>query len=910
MSDPSERIESLFATAINLSLDAREGFLDRECGDDESLRGLLQGLLKAHDREDHALDRPAIGNRELEATCLSDQSEVGTVIANRFKLLEQIGEGGMGTVWVAQQTEPVNRKVALKLIKAGMDSKAVIARFEAERQALAMMDHPNIAKVLDGGLTEAGRPYFVMEYVKGVPITDYCDQVRLSIPDRLNLFVQVCAAVQHAHQKGIIHRDLKPSNILVAPYDDRPVPKVIDFGLAKALNQRLTERTLHTAHETVIGTPLYMSPEQAQLNNLDVDTRSDIYSLGVLLYELLTGTTPLEKARFKEAAWDEIRRIIRDEEPPRPSTRLSSSGTLPSLAACRQTEPVTLTRQLKGELDWIIMKALEKERTRRYETATGLAKDVQRYLAGETVDACPPTLGYRMQKLFRKHRAAVMTTGSISLILLLGIVVSTWMAVRASHAERIAHTEKIKAETASQDTTTALEILGNVLQKLNPYHRPKDDPPTVEQALVQACGELDLMPNLTPSVRAAVRSVFGQMLLTLHVFSQGQLQLKLAWEELNADPSHGPDHLTTIAAQEKYGRSLLTGERGQANLKLAQEVLEAVYELRKKNQGAGHVDTLKTLYHALDSVAFFQGNFAECRRLNEEALKIARSEGELGPEHPVTAEIESGLAMILLRTSDEQILAQAEELAIHALKVFKDKCLPNDVRIYKAKRVCYSLLGETGNNRQEISLLQNLIGEVESQVQTPEFEELRCRCYDSFVLTCLLGHEYDLADQPIQMLLNLAEGCYGPLSPLMNRYKVFRAWQLVGVQKYVEAEDILDELIANDANPNSEIEGTWDGTTRLLMLELKAKCLIPQAKFAEAMERLQEAEELWPTIPKHLSNRPSLSRTIMRVNFLNSLIEVHEALQGPDTSEEDLIKLANYRAELAKWQEKIENIHQ
>ena len=306
-------------------------------------------------------------------------------VAGRYKLLEAIGEGGMGAVWVAEQTQPVRRKVALKLIKAGMDSKSVLARFEAERQALAVMDHPNIAKVLDGGLTETGRPFFVMEYVKGVPITEYCDAARLSMPERLQLFVQVCQAVQHAHQKGIIHRDLKPSNILVAPHDDRPVPKVIDFGLAKAMHQPLTEQTLHTAHGALLGTPLYMSPEQAQLNNLDVDTRSDLYSLGVLLYELLTGTTPLEKQRFKEAAWDEIRRIIREEEPPRPSMRLSSSQALPSLAAGRQTEPAQLTKLVRGELDWIVMKALEKDRTRRYETANGFALDIQRYLAGEPV---------------------------------------------------------------------------------------------------------------------------------------------------------------------------------------------------------------------------------------------------------------------------------------------------------------------------------------------------------------------------------------------------------------------------------------------------------------------------------------------------------------------------------------------
>jgi eukaryotic-like serine/threonine-protein kinase len=360
----------------------------------------------------------------------------------------------MGAVWVAEQTEPVRRKVALKLIKAGMDSKSVLARFEAERQALAVMDHPNIAKVLDGGLTEAGRPFFVMEYVKGVPITEYCDATRLSVPERLNLFVQVCHAVQHAHQKGIIHRDLKPSNILVAPYDDKPVPKVIDFGLAKAMHQSLTERTLHTAHETVLGTPLYMSPEQAQLNNLDVDTRSDIYSLGVLLYELLTGTTPLEKQRFKQAAWDEIRRIIREEEPPRPSTRLSSTNTLPSLAAGRQIEPARLTKLVRGELDWIVMKSLEKDRSRRYETANGFATDVQRYLAGEPVLAAPPSARYRLRKFARKHRAGLSTAAAIILLLVAGVALSTWQALRATEAEaaaRLAEQDALAAQRAEAE---------------------------------------------------------------------------------------------------------------------------------------------------------------------------------------------------------------------------------------------------------------------------------------------------------------------------------------------------------------------------------------------------------------------------------------------------------------------------
>ena len=317
-------VRAHFFAAAELPAEERDAYLAAHCGGDAELRAVVERLLAVQDQPASVLDQPAPGSPDQTRAYIRTE-QPGTVIAGRYKLLEAIGEGGMGTVWVAEQTQPVRRKVALKLIKAGMDSKSVLARFEAERQALAVMDHPNIAKVLDGGLTESGRPFFVMEYVKGVPITEYCDATRLSVPERLNLFVQVCQAVQHAHQKGIIHRDLKPSNILVAPYDDKPVPKVIDFGLAKAMHQSLTERTLHTAHETVLGTPLYMSPEQAQLNNLDVDTRSDIYSLGVLLYELLTGTTPLEKQRFKEAAWDEIQRIIREEEPPRPSTRLSSS---------------------------------------------------------------------------------------------------------------------------------------------------------------------------------------------------------------------------------------------------------------------------------------------------------------------------------------------------------------------------------------------------------------------------------------------------------------------------------------------------------------------------------------------------------------------------------------------------------
>ena len=449
----SSRIEEIFLKALeNPDVAARIAFLDAACGEDVALRREVESMLAVQPNIGDFMEKPA----DPGLTYIVSNEHPSMVIAGRYKLLEQIGEGGMGTVWVAEQSQPVKRKVALKLIKAGMDSKSVLARFEAERQALAVMDHPNIAKVLDGGLTETGRPWFVMDYVKGVPITEYCDAIRLSVPERLQLFVQVCQAVQHAHQKGIIHRDLKPSNILVAPYDDKPVPKVIDFGLAKAMNQSLTEKTLHTAHDMVLGTPLYMSPEQAQLNNIDVDTRSDIYSLGVLLYELLTGSTPVEKQRFKQAAWDEVRRIIREEEPQRPSLRLSSAQTLPSLAAGRHTEPAQLTKLVRGELDWIVMKALEKDRARRYETANGFAADVLRYLSGEPVVAAPPSANYRLRKFAQKHRTALTTTATIALLLVAGAGISTWLAVRAMKAESLASSRLDDVEAEQRKTQEAL----------------------------------------------------------------------------------------------------------------------------------------------------------------------------------------------------------------------------------------------------------------------------------------------------------------------------------------------------------------------------------------------------------------------------------------------------------------------
>src|SRR3954469_11883335 len=370
----------------------RAALLDRACHMDGALRGRVEQLLAEHDRMgSFILDKPPA---ELVSTANHLYCEHAGTIIGPYKLLQQIGEGGMGVVFMAEQTDPIQRIVALKIIKPGMDTRQVITRFEAERQALAMMDHPNIAKVLDAGTTESGRPYFVMELVKGVPITKYCDEKHLPLRARLELLLPVCQAVQHAHQKGVIHRDIKPTNVLVAEYDDQAVPKIIDFGVAKATAQKLTDRTMFTEFGQVLGTVEYMSPEQAKFNQLDIDTRSDIYSLGVLLYELLTGSTPFARKRLNEAAFDEMLRIIREEEPPRPSARLTSSETLPNVAANRNLEPHKLTTLVRGELDWIVMKCLEKDRDRRYESASGFATDLQRYLNDEPIEAIRPSRAY------------------------------------------------------------------------------------------------------------------------------------------------------------------------------------------------------------------------------------------------------------------------------------------------------------------------------------------------------------------------------------------------------------------------------------------------------------------------------------------------------------------------------------
>jgi eukaryotic-like serine/threonine-protein kinase len=535
-----------------------------------------------------------------------------------YKLLQQIGEGGFGVVYMAEQDQPVRRIVALKIIKPGMDTAQVIARFETERQALALMDHPNIARVLDAGATDSGHPYFVMELVKGVPITEFCDKQLLAPEARLRLFLDVCHAIQHAHHKGIIHRDIKPTNVMVTLHDGTPVVKVIDFGVAKATVQKLTEKTLFTAYGQMLGTPIYMSPEQAEMSGLDIDTRSDVYSLGVLLYELLTGTTPLEADRLRLAGYAEVQRLIREEDPPRPSTRLSSLGdTAAAFAVSRGLDVERLTRLLAADLDWVVMKALEKDRNRRYDTPGAFAEDIERYLNQEPVSARPPSKSYRLKKLVQRNRAAMLTTALVAAALLVGTVVSTWQALRATHAEGVA-LAAVQSEKKAKDKAVAAA---------NAERKAKDD------ALAREAETKAVLAFVENRVFAAARPEGYRHGLGFDI------TLKKAIESALPFVKQGFQKQPLIEARLRLtmGRSFfLLGDPRRAAEQ--QEAARALYE---QQRGPDHPDTLRSMAHLANSYASL-GRLEDARELREETL--ARQRERLGPFHPETLASMTNLA--------------------------------------------------------------------------------------------------------------------------------------------------------------------------------------------------------------------------------------------------------------------------
>ena len=689
MTNEQPAVDEIYSAALELEAEEREIFLDQVCRGRPEVRERVVRLLHAHDEVGNLLESPApelaalepvaleldattaghpAATPGLDATAASDlpspqgsgldatsaefEAEVdrkalspaATVrrgndlgsgdTVGPYTLLESIGEGGMGTVFVAKQSKPIKRKVAIKLVKAGMDTKQVLARFDAQRQSLALMDHPNIARVVDAGMTEQGRPFFAMEYVKVVPLTEYCDQARLSVRERLELFIPICQAVQHAHQKGIIHRDLKPSNILVCLYDGKPVPKVIDFGLAKALHQSLTEQSVYTAHGMMLGTPLYMSPEQAESNNLDIDTRTDIYSLGVILYELMTGTTPLEKQQFKQAAMAEILRLIKEVDPPRPSTRLSGSASLPSFAAQRSLEPASLTRTISGDLDWVIMKALEKERSRRYETASGLAADIMRHLADEPVSASPPSARYKMQKFVKRNRAGVIAASVLGVAILMGIVGTSGGLIWALKEKRQAENRLTQIESSNQ-------ILGSIFDNLNVFESgvgSADSP--LKRALVnnleQAIEQIDGDSIGDPAMVAEVQQTLGQCLLSLGEAEKATELFQKALDALTArDEQEGiPPSRETLQCQidlsNAYGWLAGLGWEGKREEQIA--LSRETFELCKQEFGERDRLTLS----AMGGLGIPLGGSDQMEAQNEAQLLLNKSwrlhELEFGPQ--------------------------------------------------------------------------------------------------------------------------------------------------------------------------------------------------------------------------------------------------------------------------------------
>ena len=706
------------------------------------------------------------------STGASDGAAAGQI--GPYRLLQLLGEGGMGEVWLAEQKTPIHRTAALKLIKAGMDTKLVVARFESERQALALMDHPNIARVFEAGSTAEGRPYFVMEYVPGLPITEYCDKHRLTIKERLELFTQVCDGVQHAHQKAIIHRDLKPSNLLVVEQDNKAVPKIIDFGLAKATAQRLTDKTMFTELGVMIGTPEYMSPEQADQREQNIDTRTDVYSLGVILYELLVGARPFEAKALRAAGLDAILRVIREVEPPKPSTKIRSMGAASAdSAAKRKEEPRSFARHLQGELDWITMKALEKDRVRRYGAASELSADISRYLRNEPVEAGPETAGYRLKKYAIRHRIALAAAAGL-LLLLTGFTVTQAVELRRITAER-------NRATRERDRATRITDFMTSMFKVSNPGATRGDTVTAREILDKASADIGAGLSKDPELQAQMMHVMGDVYYNLGLYPRAE---RLERQSLEIRQRVlGPEHPDTLDTMNSLASALADEGRSAEAEKLYRETLD----IRRRVLGPEHPDTLKSMNN-LATVLDDQGHFAEVEKLHRETLEIRRR--VLGPEHPDTLVSMHNLANVL---QNEGRYAEAEKLDRETLEIRRRVLGPEHPETLKSMSNLAVLLDEEDHSAEAEKLDRETL-EIKRRVFGPEHPDT-LRTMNNLAVVLDNEGRYAEAEKLDRETLDIKRRVLGPESPgtLISMNEL--ATVLSSEGRYAEAEKLERETL-------------------------------------------------------------------------------------------------------------------
>jgi len=921
----------VFTEAIQLPTDERIAFLDRACADNGDLRGRIEALLRFNDRAGDFLENPpTVLISEGRAKVAAGEKPGDRV--DRYQLLQQIGEGGCGVVFLAEQEEPVRRRVALKVVKPGMDTKSVIARFEAERQALAWMDHPNIAHVFDAGTTDSGRPYFVMELVRGVKITDYCEQKSLTTGGRLKLFIEVCEAVQHAHQKGIIHRDIKPSNILVATEaDGTAVPKVIDFGIAKATtNQRLTDKTLFTAFEMLIGTPAYMSPEQALLTSADVDTRTDIYSLGVLLYELLTGTTPFDSRELLKSGLDEIRRVITSQEPVRPSTRLKTmlATDLTAISLQQRADPPKLINDIRGDLDWIVMKALEKDRARRYATAHGLALDVQSYMAGEAVSARSPSRLYRFRKLVLRNKFLFAGIGLIATVVIAALII-----VSASLAKEIqSRREAVAASAKSQQVTTFLK---DMLNGAGPRAAHGQDTTMLRGILDQTAARIENELTNQPAIQAEMLDLIGRLYDQIANSRKGE-EMERAALAIRRQ-TFGPESLQAAASLNDLGLVLMTqhklpeaekahahalairrrllGEenpdtatslndlaaayRDQGKLTQAEAMAQDALRIRRTLWGKDHLDVADSLRN-LSIILGSQDRWQEAKEKAQEVLTIRRN--LLGPEHPFIA---SALEDVAWAASGLHQFDEAQRLDAEALVMRQHLFGDSHPDVARNLNALGQLLGNRGELpaadavlKATLSIQRKIVG---------EYDQATLETLDA--LGKVLNHEGKPAEAEPVLREALASWHQRGEDEKPGRLYTLRdlGETLEHVGKWQEAETIWRESLVlwRKREGNEERQSMY--TLRKLALALEAETKWPEAESVHR-EALSLSQKKGDQDPEALADREKLVRVLTNEKKFGEAEELLDEVLTPafvvqSASVNLLVQRVNLMGRQGRWRE-------